>query len=106
MCRFYLFLAGAVGKRQGIFDPLSLSNTSPDPFGYPLRRGILAAAVDRDLGFRYPVLSLIPSSEFCAAICVRAVVACVSVGLLGLYRSFFIIGGRGCSCLRLRGVGL
>ena len=43
-CRFYLLLAGAVGKRQGIFDPLSLSNTSPDPFGDPLRRGISAAA--------------------------------------------------------------
>ena len=30
-------------------------------------------------------------------------IACVSVGLLGLFRSFFIIGGRDCSCLRLRG---
>ena len=33
MCRFYWLLAGAVGKRQGIANPLSLSNTSPDPFG-------------------------------------------------------------------------
>ena len=61
--------------------------------GYPLRRGILAAAVDRDLGIRYPVLSLLANSEYCLAICVRAVVACVSVRLLGWYRSFFIIGG-------------
>ena len=53
-----------------------------------------AAAVDRDFGFRFPVLSLLPSSEFCAAICVRAVVACVSAGLLGFNRSFFIGGGR------------
>ena len=70
----------------------SLDSTS-SPRGYPLRRGILAAAVDRDLGIRYPVLSLLPSSEFDLAICVRAVIACVSVGLLGLFRSFFIIGG-------------
>ena len=28
----------------------------------------------------------------------------VSVGLLGWYRTFFIIGGMGCLCLRLRGV--
>ena len=52
-----------------------------------------AAAVDRDLEIRFPVLSLLPSSEFCAAICVRAVVACVSAGVLGFGRSFFIGGG-------------
>ena len=71
--------------------------------GYPLRRGILAAAVDRDLGIRYPVLSLLPSSEFGLAICVRAVIVRVSVGLLGWYRSFFIIGGgavRSCGYVR------
>ena len=62
--------------------------------GYPLRRGILAAAVDRDIGFRYPVLSLLPSSEFYLAVCVRAGIVRVSVGLLGLDRSFFIIGGK------------
>ena len=32
----------------------SLDSTS-SPRGYPLRRGITAAAVDRDIGFRYPV---------------------------------------------------
>ena len=37
-------------------------------------------------------------------LCVRAVIACVSVGLLGLGRSFFIIGGVGRSFLRIRGV--
>ena len=47
-----------------------------------------------NLGSRYPVLSLLPSSEYCLAICVRAVVACVSAGLLGFNRSFFIGGGR------------
>ena len=74
------------------------------PWGDPLRRGTLAAAVDRDIGFRYPVLSLIPSSEFCSAFCVRAGIARVSVGLPSLYRTFFIIGGGDRSYLRLRGV--
>ena len=50
----------------------------------------------------YPVLSIIASSEFYLAVCVRAGIVRVSVGLLGLYRSFFIIGGRDRSCLRLR----
>ena len=52
-----------------------------------------AAAVDRDLGIRYPVLSLLANSEYCLAICVRLCIVRVSIGLLGLGRSFFIIGG-------------
>ena len=95
---------GGGWKETGDFDPLSLSNTSPDPLGDPLRRGILAAAVDRDIGSCIPVLSLLPSSEFYLAICVRAGIVRVSVGLLGWYLSFFIIGGIGRSCLRLRGL--
>ena len=39
-------------------------------------------------------------------LCVRAGIVRVSVGLFGFGHSFFIIGGRGCSCLRLRGVWL
>ena len=46
---------GRLERDRGFANPLSLSNTSPDPFGDPLRRGISAAAVDRDIGFRYPV---------------------------------------------------
>ena len=49
------------------------------------------------------MLSLIPSSEYGFAICVRACIVRVSVGLLGGYRTFFIIGGIDCSFLRLRG---
>ena len=60
--------------------------------GNPLRRGILAAAVYTNLGSGIPVLSLLPSPECCTAICVRAGIVRVSVGLLGLYRTFFIIG--------------
>ena len=48
----------------------------------------------RDLISLCPVLSLLPSSEFCTAICVRLCIVRVSVGLLGLGRSFFIGGGR------------
>ena len=50
------------------------------------------------------MLSLLASSECCAAICVRAGIVRVSVGLLGFGRTFFIIGGIGRSCLRLRGL--
>ena len=49
------------------------------------------------------MLSLLPSSEYGLAVCVRAGIVRVSVGLLGLYRTFFIIGRIGRSCLRLRG---
>ena len=52
------------------------------------------------------MLSLLPSSEFYLAVCVRAGIVRVSVGVLGLGRTFFIIGGEGRLFLRLRGVGL
>ena len=52
------------------------------------------------------MLSLLASSEYGLVLCVRAEVACVSVGLLGWYLSFFIIGGIGRLCLRLRVVWL
>ena len=35
---------GRLERDRGFANPLSLSNTSPDPFGDPLRRGISAAA--------------------------------------------------------------
>ena len=46
---------GRLKRDRGFANPLSLSNTSPDPWGNPLRRGILAAAVDRDIDSRIPV---------------------------------------------------
>ena len=48
------------------------------------------------------MLLLLASSEYCAAICVRAGIVRVSVGLPSLYRTFFIIGGVDRSYLRLR----
>ena len=68
-------------------------------------KGRLPRACD-NLGSCIQVLPFIPSSEYGLAICVRAGIVRVSVGLLGLYRSFFIIGGRDCSFLRLCGVWL
>ena len=62
----------------------------------------MAAAVDRDFGFRYPVLSLLARCECSFAICVRLCIVRVSVGLLGFGRTFFIIGGMDCTFLRLR----
>ena len=95
---------GRLKRDRGFANPLSLSNTSPDPFGDPLRRGISAAAVDRDIASYIPVLSLLAMCEFCTAICVRLCIVRVSVGLSGWYRTFFIIGGVDRLCLRLRGV--
>ena len=46
---------GRLERDRGFANPLSLSNTSPDPWGDPLRRGILAAAVYANIGFLYPV---------------------------------------------------
>ena len=51
------------------------------------------------------MLSLLPSSEFGLAICVRAVIACVSVGVLGFGRTFFIIGGGAVRTCGYVGVG-
>ena len=52
---FIYFLRGRLKRDRGFANPLSLSNTSPDPWGNPLRRGILAAAVYANIGFLYPV---------------------------------------------------
>ena len=40
------------------------------------------------------MLSLIASSEYGLAVCVQLYIVRVSVGVLGLDRSFFIIGGK------------
>ena len=50
------------------------------------------------------MLSLLASSEYGLAVCVRAGIVRVSVGVLGYGRSFFIIGGRDRLFLRLCGV--
>ena len=73
--------------------------------GDPLRRGMNAAAVDRDLGIRYPVQVDHPHFD--------VMFGCFVFGLglfafqkitLGFGRTFFIGGGMDCSFLRLREV--
>ena len=73
--------------------------------GDPLRRGITAAAGDRDIGFRYPVQIAHPHFDIS--------IGCFVFGLglfafqkisLGFGRTFFIGGGMDCSFLRLREV--
>ncbi len=73
--------------------------------GCPLRRGTLAAAVDRDIGSLFPVQIVNPHFD--------VMFECFVFGLgslafqkitLGICLSFFIGGGIGCSFLRLRGV--
>ena len=92
MCRFYLLLAGAVEERQGISIPYPSPTPLLTPGGIRCGGAYLLPRAYRDIGRLYPVLSLLSSSEFCAVICVRLCIARVSVGLLGGYRSFFIIG--------------
>ncbi len=71
--------------------------------GYPLRRGILVAAVDRDIGSLYPVQTVHPHFDVS--------IGCFVFGLglfafqeitLGFGLSFFIGGGKDCLFLRLR----
>ena len=109
MCRFYCCLAAHQRtKEKDSAEPLSSILWTPPPHPREIRCGgaLLLPRVWGNIGSLYPVLSLLPSSEFYLAFCVRAGLARVSVGLLGLYRLFFIIGGRGCLCLRLRWVWL
>ena len=60
MCRFYLLLAGAVGKRQGISIPYPSPTPLLTPEGIRCGGEMFAAAVDRDIGFRYPVQTVHP----------------------------------------------
>ena len=48
-----------------------------------------AAAVDRDIGSLYPVLSLLANSEFYLAVCVRLCIVRVSVDFVGFVSHVF-----------------
>ena len=73
-CRFYCCLAAHQRtKEKDSAEPLSSILWTPPPHpGESLRRGILAAAVYTNLGSCIQVLSLLASSECCAAFCVWA----------------------------------
>ena len=106
-CRFYCCLAAhqRTRKKDSAEPSFPIPWTPPHPPG-GIRCGgaYLLPRAWGNIGSCIPVLPFIPSSEFYLAVCVRAGIVRVSVGLLGLYRTFFIIGGIGRSCLRLRGV--
>ena len=96
---------GRLERDRGFANPLSLSNTSPDPWGNPLRRGILAAAVYANIGFLYPVQTVCPHFDVTFGGIVFGLVSLAFQKItLGICLSFFIIGRMDCSCLRLRGV--
>ena len=107
MCRFHCCLAAhqRTRKKDSAEPSFPILWTPPHPPGV-IRCGgaLLLPRAWGNVGSCIPVLSLLPSSEFGFAFCVRAGIVRVSVGLLGGYRTFFIVGGRDCSCLRLRGV--
>ena len=84
---------GRLERDRGFANPLSLSNTSPDPYGYPLRRGILAAAVYANIGFLYPVQVVYRQFRILFGCFVFGLVShAFQLVLFGLYRLFFIIG--------------
>ena len=105
MCRFYLLLAGAVEERQGISIPYPSPTPLLTPLGIRCGGAFWLPRVDTNLGFRYPVQVVCRHFDM--------VFGCLVFGLrslafqkitVGLCRSFFIIGGMDCLCLRLRNV--
>ena len=109
MCRFYCCLAAhqRTRKKDSAEPSFPILWTPPHPPG-GIRCGgaFWLPRAYRDIVSLYPVLSLLASSEYGLAVCVRAGIVRVSVGLLGLYRTFFIIGGVDRLFLRLRWVWL
>ncbi len=102
MCRFYCCLAAhqRTRKKDSAEPSFPILWTPPHPPGVIRCGGAFwLPRVWGNLGIRYPVLSLLASSEYGLVLCVRAGIVRVSVGLLGLYRTFFIIGGMVvCAC--------
>ena len=107
-CRFYCCLAAhqRTRKKDSAEPSFPILWTPPHPPG-EIRCGgaYLLPRVYRDIGFRYPVQVAHPHFD--------VMFGCLVFGLglfafqkitLGLCRSFFIGGGIGCSCLRLRWV--
>ena len=97
---------GRLERDRGFANPLSLSNTSPDPWGNPLRRGISAAAVYANIGFLYPVQVVYRQFRMlCSYLCSGWYRSRFS-RVVGLVSFVFHYWGMDCSCLRLREVFL
>ena len=102
MCRFYLLLAGAVGKRQGISIPYPSPTPLLTPWGNPLRRGISAAAVYRDIGSLYPVQVVTPQFRILFGYLCSALYRSRFSKFRWACIARFSLLGDGRSCLRLR----
>ena len=72
-------------------EPLSsiLWTLTPHPGGSAAAGKCMLPRAWDNLGSLYPVLSIISSSEFCTAICVRLCIARVSVNFAGLVSFVF-----------------
>ena len=97
MCRFYCCLAAhqRTRKKDSAEPSFPILWTPPHPpGGYPLRRGTLAAAVDREIVSLYPVQVAYPHFDisFGGIVFGLGLFAFQSISL-GLYLSFFIGGG-------------
>ena len=94
MCRFYLLLAGAVGKRQGIAIPYPSPTPLLTPLGIRCGGAYLLPQAWGNLGFRYPVQTVCPHFDISFG---RIVFGLRSLAFqkitLGFGLSFFIIGG-------------
>ena len=66
----------------------------------------MAAAVDRDIGFRYPVQIFNPHFDISFGYLCSGCDRLRFSRVVGLISFVFHYWGRGCSCLRLRGVWL
>ena len=104
MCRFYLLLAGAVGKRQGIAIPYP----SPTPLLTPEVSAAAGHICCRGgQGYRWLISGagrFSPLRRGVRVPGVRAEVACVSENHVGLWAFVFHYWWIDCSFLRLRGV--
>ena len=92
MCRFYCCLAAhqRTRKKDSAEPSFPILWTPPHPPGGVRCGGAsLLPRVWSNLGSLYPVLSLIPSSECCAAICVRLCIVRVSVDFVGFVSFVF-----------------
>ena len=78
-------------KEMDSAEPLSSILWTPPPHPGDVRCGgaLLLPRVYRDIGIQHPVLSLLPSSEFYLAICVRSEIVSVSENHVGLVSFVF-----------------
>ena len=105
MCRFYLLLAGAVGKRQGISIPYPSPTPLLTPLGIRCGGAFWLPRAYRDIVSRIPVQVDHPHFDVMFECFVFGLVSFAFQKIsLGFGRTFFIGGGMDCTFLRLRDV--